>query len=99
MTNRKRYIDEGRAVRQIREKLGYKRGTLAVMLGYAYNSGKRRFKEIENGDRLLPMEKTDRLLQFVNLGLPADAPEPDLDAAREFHRVEQSARYITKKGQ
>jgi len=90
-----KFIEERRplakAFKASREKLDYKRATFGLMLGYNGNNCKKRVQEFESGHRQIPQHVLRKVHDWITLGLPEDAPEPDLLIAKAtyFEKMRQ----------
>jgi len=78
----------GKIVKAYRQELGYSRKTFGQIIGYNENNSKRRMAAIEGGRKNLPDDLLQRCELWSRFGIPPDAPDPDLLAAR--------AKYYTK---
>jgi len=80
-------------VRRCRERLGYNRKRFGKMLGFTDIGAKRNMAKIEGCYKNISDEKLGMINEWIQNGLPHDAPEPNLHLARakyfEHRRNEQ----------
>ena len=77
----------GRAFRNARERLGYKRSTFAVMLKFSAKSGKKRISLTEKGLKPVTPEMRESVTTWLKDGVPDHFPAPDLERARKAHMM------------